>query len=121
MAIGPCRLCGREAELLFSHMIPAFVFRWVRESSGGGYLRFAQEPNKRVQDGLQLELLCGECEGRIGRFEDQFARRLFYPYVADGGLRVRYGPWLLKFAASLVWRVLVVTQEKRGLAGFPSE
>lgn len=121
MSIASCKLCGEQRELRMSHIIPAFIFRWVRETSGNGFLRFGVEPNKRVQDGITLAMLCESCEGRFSKWEDQFARRLFYPYVGDGGLRVRYGPWLLQFGASLVWRVLRLYQDRYGLANFPDD
>lgn len=121
MPAGPCHLCGINGELLLSHIIPAFIFRWVRETSGNGFLRFGQEPNRRVQDGAKRHLLCETCEGRFSRWEDQFARKLFYPYVEDGGVRVRYGPWLMQFGLSVVWRVLRWYQMDFGLKGYPAD
>ncbi len=50
---GKCRLCGKNADLQESHIIPSFVYRWLKDSSGTGYLRFGPEPNKRVQDGYK--------------------------------------------------------------------
>jgi hypothetical protein len=118
MPTGRCRLCRSEAELQLSHVIPAFIFRWVRETSGSGYLRFSMEPNKRVQDGVKFYWLCRLCEARFSRYEDFFARHVFHPYVAGAHARIRYGPWLAQFGASLVWRVLNLYQD-HGMPGFP--
>jgi hypothetical protein len=52
--ITPCRLCGEMKELQESHILPGFVYRWMKETSATGYLRFAQQPNLRVQDGVKL-------------------------------------------------------------------
>jgi hypothetical protein len=99
-----CRLCQRPRELRDSHILPAFVFRWLKDTSATGFMRFADEPNRRAQDGITTRLLCDECEGRLGVWERAFANDLFYPYVENSSLRVRCGTWLLKFCASVSWR-----------------
>ena len=120
MPIGTCRLCGIQADLQLSHVIPAVIYRWMRDTSGNSYLRFGAQPNKRAQDGNKFYWLCQSCEARLSRCEDIFARRIFHPYIKDSGLRMRYGPWLLQFGASLVWRVLK-WHEEQGLAGYPED
>jgi hypothetical protein len=45
-------LCGETNELRESHILPGFVYPWMKETSATGYLRFRQQPNVRVQDGL---------------------------------------------------------------------
>jgi hypothetical protein len=35
-------------ELQESHILPGFVFRWMKETSATGYLRFGQQPNLRT-------------------------------------------------------------------------
>src|ERR1041384_7712632 len=104
MPVEPCRLCGKTAELKLSHIIPAFVFRWKRQTSANGYLRMADAPNKRVQDGIKKYWLCEACEARFSRVEDRFSAHVFYPFANEDASRVRYAPWMLQFAASLVWR-----------------
>lgn len=106
MPHAPCRLCGTIKELQLSHILPAFVFRWLRESAGDGYLRSTIEPNKRVQDGVKEYWLCSSCEQRFGKSEKLFADRLFYPYVAASKKTFRYSEWLLYFCTSVSWRVL---------------
>lgn len=121
MPAGPCKLCSKIAELQLSHVIPAFVFRWKRDTSGGGYLRFGTAPNKRVQDGIQKYWLCAECEGRIGRWESTFAARIFYPYSEGRGTKFRYGSWLLNFGISVAWRVLQEYKEEGHLKDDPAD
>jgi len=111
MPLGTCRLCQREAELQLSHIVPAFVFRWLRESSGNGHMRSTASPNLRVQDGPQKHWLCLECEARLSRSETSFATELFHPYLAQSGRRLRYGPWLLRFCVSVSWRNLLIQLE----------
>jgi hypothetical protein len=114
--LAQCRLCGQSAELRSSHIVPAFVFKWIKETSATGFLRFGQEPNKREQDGYRDDLLCASCEGRLNQWETRFANEIFYPLMNDGGKRVPYGDWLLKFCVSVSWRVLLMMQ-KNNLLG----
>src|SRR5712675_772123 len=93
----PCRLCGESRHLQESHVIPAFVYRWLKETSATGYLRFGQTPNKRVQDGCKERWLCADCEQRLGVWEAQFATKVFYPLSQDGGGQICYREWMMKF------------------------
>jgi hypothetical protein len=110
-----CGLCGRNAPLRDSHVLPAFVFRWLKDTSATGYMRFAQSPNRRVQDGLKRKWLCGECEQTFSREETAFATKLFYPYLKDTSQRVPYSEWLMRFCVSISWRVLADAATRKGL------
>jgi len=107
-----CRLCGEERPLLLSHILPAFVFRWKRESAGGSHLRSTAEPNLRVQDGVKRHWLCAECEERFSKDERAFANQVFYPFLENSSARRSYGPWLLRFCASVSWRLLRLALEQ---------
>ena len=109
MPTSPCRLCGATKELQESHILPGFVFRWKKETSATGYLRFGQQPNLRVQDGVKLHLLCRDCEQRFNNWETEFANRIFHPMTQGKAARACYGPWLLLFCASVSWRVWCIT------------
>ena len=88
MPISSCRLCGATKELQESHILPGFVFRWKKETSATGYLRFGQQPNLRVQDGVKLHLLCRDCERR---FNKDLGRKALdgtsehWPRITSGG------------------------------------
>lgn len=116
---GNCRLCGNYSTLKESHIIPAFIFRWFKDSSATGYLRYGMEINKRVQDGIKLHWLCEDCEGRFGEWEKCFSEKIFMPLNKGEGARFTYGPWMLKFAVSVSWRVLSYLHEM-GLSHFSS-
>jgi len=109
-----CRLCLNEADLLDSHIVPAFVFKWIKDTSATGYLRGSANPNKRMQDGSKEEFLCSECEQRFSILEKAFAERIFVRYVTEdlnergvarGSPKFEYKEWLLQFAVSVQWRV----------------
>jgi hypothetical protein len=101
-----CRLCCEEKELRESHIIPKFVSDWQKESSGTGFLRSSEMPNRRVQDGEKEYMLCSDCEALFNQWETPFATRIFHPLNRQEAIRFEYKSWLLKFAISVSWRVL---------------
>ena len=103
-----CRLCKATAVLKESHIIPAFVYRWMKDSSATGYIRSGNAANLRVQDGEKRYLLCFACEQRLSKWETAFAENLFHPLIVDGGRKIAYQEWLLKFCVSISWRVLTL-------------
>lgn len=112
---GTCLLCGNAGGLCDSHIIPAFVFAWQKESSGTGFLRSGQAPNLRVQDGPQVPLLCPRCEGGFNRWETPCNERIFLPLHKGQGSTFHYDDWLLKFAVSVSWRVLTYFRMREDL------
>lgn len=117
--LGVCRLCDRETELEESHVIPRFVYKWLKDSSWADSLRFGMHPNRRVQDGYKLFWLCGECEDRLNAWETKFANLVFHPFNKGEANTVSYGVWLLKFCVSISWRVLNLFIEEANLNHFP--
>lgn len=116
-----CGLCQKNAVLRRSHIIPAFVFRWLRETSATGYLRSGMNPHKRVQDGLKAPMLCDDCEQRFSRLERQFANEIFYPIQRNKVEEVAYGRWFLKFCVSISWRILTYATQQDPLSHFSEE
>jgi len=108
VAVQCCPLCGASGPLCGSHIIPHFVIQWLRESSATGHIRFGENPNLRVQDGLKQTLLCAACEALLSGWERETAEGLFKPFHRDSETVLAYGPWLAKFCASLCWRVLFI-------------
>lgn len=105
MASGVCRLCGRTAELRESHLIPKFVFDWMKRT-GSPYLPVSGQPNRRAQDGRKYPLLCGDCEQRFSVREGWFAGNIFAPYLERGATSFPYDESLYYFLLSVLWRVL---------------
>lgn len=116
--IGKCPLCNKDAELNLSHIIPKFVFNWLKES--GGPIRSVRVPNQRIQDGEKQYLLCSDCEKLFSRWERSFYEHLFLPMHSDSTLTVpiKYGTWALKFAVSVSWRVLMYYHQLDDLSHF---
>ena len=101
-----CHLCGIHSSLQASHVVPAFPYRYLRNSSATGYMRDISNINERQQDGPKERWLCTNCEQKFGMFEKKFADSLFHPLVKGNLKDALYGPWLLQFCVSLSWRAL---------------
>jgi hypothetical protein len=110
-----CRLCEERRPLQQSHIIPKFVYTWLKETSATGHLRYGGCMNRRVQDGLKRPFLCAECEGRLGVWESEFAARVFIPAHRNESPPFPYGEWCAKFVASVSWRVLMFLKAEREL------
>lgn len=117
---GDCAFCGEHKILKESHVLPAFVYKWLRTRSGTGHIRRTDNPNKRIQDGLKLYWLCGDCEGRFGQYETEFAKKIFHPWQKGKNL-ISYDDWLLKFCVSISWRVLKFCRGRNLEANYTEE
>ncbi|MBX3035488.1 MAG: hypothetical protein KF758_01130 [Anaerolineales bacterium] len=111
--IGVCRLCKEKSDLQLSHIVPKFVFSWLKETSASP-IRHSQNPNVRVQDGEKIYLLCSDCENLFSKWENLFAQNVFHPLQKEQQDKryLQYGKWCLKFAVSVSWRVLAYGREK---------
>lgn len=116
---GICRLCNKEQELRGSHIIPSFIFKWLKDSSGTDFIRYGRHPSLRVQDGIKSYLLCDGCEGLFNGWETEFANSIFHPCNEGKITSLSYRDWMLKFAVSVSWRVLNFIIDDKGLSGFP--
>lgn len=118
---GQCKLCGSTAELCLSHILPAFVYRWLKKRSGaGGHIRNSDSPNRRVQDGVKEHWLCVACEQMLSADETAFANGIFHPF-SRGEVPVTYGPYMLRFCTSFSWRVLKFAFGKNPDARYSNE
>ncbi len=106
---GVCKLCDKKSELLKSHIIPNFVYKWLKKTSGTDFLRYGEDPNKRVQDGFKPYYFCRECEGEFSKWERAFNNYIFVPLNNGRIGPYKYLDWLLKFAVSVSWRNLLFT------------
>ena len=102
-----CQLCLYKKELKSSHIIPSFVYKWLRETAALPSLRYGKIPNKRIQDGEKRPLLCQDCELLLSQWEKTFSENIFIPQIQDSTQQIEYHQWMLKFSVSVVWRALV--------------
>jgi len=102
-----CALCGKEAVLELSHIIPKFVFDYVKRTSVTSRFRTPLDnPDVPKQDGDKKKLLCGECEDLFSEQERLFANNLFHKFQKDNIQEINYDRWLNYFITSVNWRVL---------------
>ena len=45
-----CRMCYKTGPLEAGHVVPSFVYRWIKATSATGYLRSGENPNLRIQE-----------------------------------------------------------------------
>lgn len=110
--VGRCRMCGANGPLDLGHVIPAFIYRWLKDSSATGFLRDGTMPNVRVQDGWRRYWFCRRCEDTMSRFERAFADNLFPLIIRAAPAPYPHGPWLSRFLASIALRVLMLYAEQ---------
>lgn len=99
-----CALCEKDERDEKSHIVPRFIYKWLKKTSGTGHLRAAHEPNNRIQDGFKYPLLCRSCEDDFSKYETKFSQQIFYPLIHSQLTSTVYDEHLLKFGVSLVWR-----------------
>lgn len=68
-------------------------------------------PNLRRQDILTAPFLCSACEQVFSPWEGNFATQVFLPLHRNAASTFVYKSWGLKFAVSVVWRVLTQSLE----------
>lgn len=112
-----CALCREYERQEISHIIPAFIYKKLRQISPSGFSRTTSNPNKRVQDGEKFPLLCPSCEDRFSIWEKKFAENVFHPYYASSKntFSFNYDEWFLKFLVSISYRSLVNKLENEGV------
>jgi hypothetical protein len=109
MKQGICHLCEENKELAESHIIPKFVFRWMK-NTGGKYFRAPLSPNQRMQDGFKQYLLCFDCEQKFSKYEKWFADNIFFPYLNNRTKFLEYDENLSNFIISILWRRLLLNK-----------
>lgn len=102
---GTCALCGKEAKLELSHIVPKMVIRELKKTSVG-QLRSSKNPNGTVQDSEKCYMLCGECEDLFSKYETNFSKFMFHPYLRGEEDTFTYDEKLFYFVTSVSWRSL---------------
>ena len=68
--LGECRLCGVEAKLQHSHVIPKLMFRSMQRFAPGVMPhRTGGEGSRRRPGHIKEHMLCSKCEGEFSRYE----------------------------------------------------
>jgi len=105
-------MCPHAGPLEAGHIVPAFVYRWLKETGATPFFRDGENPNLRLQDGYKRRWFCRACEDQMGRFERAFAEDLFPSVVGQQTAPYRHGPWLSRFLASVALRTVMLYSEE---------
>lgn len=100
-----CELHRENAKLCESHIIPKFVYKWMKET-GSGRLRQVKTKNKPMLDGIKKHMLCKSCEDKFSKYEKLFSEKIFLPYLADNNITIENSIDLKYFIISVLWRIL---------------
>lgn len=100
-----CALCGKEAELVKSHIIPKLVYRRI---SGHEKSRFRSLDNfkKSMQDGEKRPMLCHECEELFSSYENKFASQFFDNYLNTNKIKHKLSGLVENYFLTVAWRIL---------------
>ena len=78
--VGSCKLCRSDGvELQVSHLLPAFVYKKIRRSSGANnsLVVMSKDSFRFTDNQITDHVLCGACEQRFGEVEDRVSRQCF--------------------------------------------
>jgi len=69
-----CILCGIRPPIKNSHVVPRFIYKWLKADSPLNQLRHSQNFNTPVQDGWMGDYLCRTCDNEtVSQWETYFA------------------------------------------------
>jgi hypothetical protein len=115
-----CKLCGKSGDLMVSHIVPKFIFKYLKETSPTKKLRMSTEINKRIQDGFKKYWFCRNCEVMLSYYEKYFSENIFHQ-IQKNILPIKYDINLIKFCVSISWRISVFIEEEGYISHFPNE
>ncbi|MGD9969012.1 MAG: hypothetical protein AB7S65_01025 [Sulfuricurvum sp.] len=107
-----CKYCGEGEAIKNSHIIPSFIYQWLKDTSPTGFIRATDKPNKRQQDGTKSALLCKKCEKDFSEVENAFKKDLFTKlanYQVPCPLELPMTNSIKKCIYIIAWRVLADT------------
>ncbi|HUV95515.1 MAG TPA: hypothetical protein VMX14_11920, partial [Anaerolineae bacterium] len=70
-----CKLCGQQAKLCRSHIVPEFCYTQVYEDGKARKIDLGPDGTgsiKTIQKGLRESMLCESCEACINKYERRF-------------------------------------------------
>lgn len=105
-----CRYCEKNEAIKNSHIIPSFIFKWIKETSLTGFIRTNILPNKRVQDGQKYPLLCTTCENSFSKLENEF-KKFFNQLIRNEHnlTELHISQSSKKCIYSIAWRIIART------------
>ncbi|WP_311748748.1 hypothetical protein [Proteus penneri] len=113
--IGTCALCDSDnIELQLSHIIPKFVYDWLKETSITPFIRDIKNVNIRHQDGDKQYLLCNVCEKKLAVYENELAS-YFFKKIANYRTQkkeIQITEKMRMAVLSILWRALLTSKDQ---------
>lgn len=72
-----CKYCEKNEAIKNSHVLPRFIFDWLKKTSATGAMHFLLNLNQRAQDGIKIDLFCSKCELKFSKYENSFKKNVF--------------------------------------------
>jgi hypothetical protein len=104
-----CLYCEQNTPQLDSHIIPSFIYKWIKDTSPAPYIRSTEDPNKREQDGPTQKILCHDCEQAFSIPENAFKHEIFRKFANYRNPppdQLTIGIQSIECIYSIAWRVL---------------
>ena len=109
-----CRLCKCEnVPLKESHIVSKMFYNVIKKKSPTGIMRQVSAPNKGVQDGMKVPLLCERCEELFSKYETYFSNNIYSETVKNEG-EIYFNSkedYISFFLLSIAWRVIQYISE----------
>ena len=100
-----CALCGKQADLMQSHLVPKLVYRRIKSHPNSRF-RSMDNFNKELQDGEKHPMLCHECEEKFSVGETWFANNFLDEYLNTEKIPTVNKDKLDDYILSVAWRIL---------------
>jgi hypothetical protein len=113
-----CKLCTEDKKLIKAHIVPRAFFLLPPPTQDAAKAISDNDHPKRVRDGIyDMEILCGECDGKLGLLDQHAAEHLLQKGTTGkvelgrttfGHFYETADPEILrKFVASVAWRASI--------------
>src|SRR5262245_30062870 len=101
-----CAFCNTNPPIANSHVVPAFIVRFIKNNSPSGFLLNSWAPRTQ-QDGIKGPYLCANCDNVVfSKWENYFKHHVFDREQAKGN-----GAWetedSIRFVLSVAFRYTI--------------
>ena len=100
-----CALCGNEAKLIQSHIIPKLVYKRIRSHKNSRF-RSSDNFKKVMQDGEKRPMLCHDCEELFSSYEVKFASDFLDDYLSTNKIKNNLSGEVENYLLTVAWRIL---------------
>lgn len=100
-----CALCGKNAELQQSHIIPKLVYSRIKSHKNSRF-RSLDNITKIMQDGEKRPMLCHDCEELFSSYEVKFTKLFLDDYLETNKFKKITSGVVENYILTVAWRIL---------------